>query len=112
MKELDINLYFGIGNGYTAEDEASSVEFSDELYSQMKEVFALTGETYLEEYLEEDLTPANKKELKKIIANIREELIEVQYANGDDVDPDTGEEYDFSEMTIEMEIVIPNDWEE
>lgn len=41
----------------------------------------------------------------------KEELIEVQHDNGDDCNPDTGEEYDFSKLKIEIEIVVPEEWE-
>lgn len=113
MNELDINLYFSLGNGYTAEDEACDIELSNGLYNKLKEIYISTGETYLQNILDEDnLVQAHKQELEKIISELKEELIEVQYANGDDTDPDTGEEYDFSEMMIDMEIVVPEEWEE
>ena len=113
MKTLDINFYFGFSSHYTAEDEATDIDFSDSLYNKLREVYIDSGETYLGTILEEgNLSPKQYEELSKIIEQLKEDLIEAQHDNGDDCDPDTGEEYDFSELQIDMEIVVPEDWEE
>ena len=83
-KELDLKYYFGFG-GYTAEEEAYGVEFSEELYQRIKEIYQACGETNLESILQdEELSDKLKHELSKLIAAQKEELIEVQHDNGDD----------------------------
>ena len=113
MKELDINFYFGFGIGYyTAEDIAYDIEFSDSLYNRLRSIYESTGETYLQSILDtEELATKQFKELENKIATLREDLIEVQYDNGNHIDPDTGEEYDFSELIVDMEIVVPDEWD-
>ena len=112
MQYLNLNFYFGFYGGYTAEDEAADVIFSDALYSKIKEIYIDTGETNLESILEENEISANlQKELKRIINKQKKELIELQHENGDDYDPETGEEYDFSELQIDIEINVPEEWD-
>ena len=112
MKELDLHFYFEIGNGYTAEDEACDIDFSDDLYDRLREIYMESGEVNLGTILEyEELSEEQQKELRKIIDEQTQDLIEVQHDNGDDYDPETGEEYDFSELLVEIEIVVPSEWE-
>ena len=113
MKELDLHFYFGFDDGYTAEEEAYSIDFSDDLYDRLREIYMESGETNLGTILEcEELSAKQRKELKKIIKEQRKDLIDVQRSNGDDYDPDTGEEYDFSELIVDIEIIVPEDWED
>lgn len=113
MRQLDIHFYFGFGDGYTAEDEACYIDFSDSLFNKLKEIYYECGDTNLQSILDtEELTEDQTEEIKNIIHTLREELISVQHDNGDDIDPETGEEYDFSELIIDMEIVVPDDWDE
>lgn len=113
MKTLDITFYFGFDSYYTAEDEATDIDFSDALYEKLKEIYSESGNTDLVSILDtEELPKKLYKELKKIVDELRTDLIDVQSSNGDDVDPDTGEEYDFSQLMIQMEIVIPEEWDE
>lgn len=111
MKHLDIIFYFGFGDGYTAEDEACYVDFSDDLYNKLKEIYIDCSDANLQSILDtEELTKEQTKELQGIIDALKEDLISVQHDNGADIDPETGEEYDFSELIIDMEINVPNDW--
>lgn len=111
MKQLDVKFYYGYGHycGHTAEDEASDIDFSDSLYNKLKQIYIKTGETYLHTILdEEDLTPEQHKELEQIIQELKDDLISAQ----DSFNPDTGEEYDFSDLIIYIDIVVPDEWEE
>lgn len=109
MKQLDVKFYYGFYGDYTAEDEACDIDFSDSLYNKLKKIYIESGETYLQTILdEEDLTPKQHKELEKIIHELKDDLI----SNQDSCDPDTGEEYDFSELIIDIEIIVPDEWEE
>lgn len=113
MKQLDVKYYYGFYGDYTAEDEAYEIDFSDSLYNKLKKIYLESGETYLQSILdEEDLTPKQHKELEKIIQELKDDLISVQDYNGNSCDPDTGEEYDFSDLIIDIEIVVPDEWEE
>ena len=112
MKELDLSFSFGFLDGYMAEDNASWVAFSDELYNKLRSIYQECGENELCSILEtEDLENALKDELNKIIQLQKEELIELQHDNGDDFDPDTGEPYDFDDLIIKVFIDIPCDWD-
>lgn len=113
MRSLDLICSFGFRGGYTAEDDATDVEFSDSLYKAIKNIYAETGETYLEAILESgELSESQYRELERIIDEQKLELISVQHINGADHDPDTGEEYDFSELLIDIEINVPEEWDE
>ena len=115
MKQLDVKLYYGFGHycGHTSEDEASDIDFSDSLYNKLKKIYIESGETYLHTILdEEDLTPKQHKELEKIIQELKDNLISDQYSNGNFCNPNTGEEYDFSDLIIYIDIVVPDEWEE
>ena len=108
---LDVAFVFGFGD-YCAEDEASDIEFSDALYARLKEIYQDSGETDLCDILEnEDLEKGLKKELKKIVTELRNDLIEVQHDNCDDYDPDTGEEYDWDNVMLQINIVVPDGWD-
>jgi len=112
MKQLDLTFAFGFPGGYTAESDASWIDFSDELYERLKSIYQDSGENELCSILEfEDLSPELEAELQKIVQQQKDELIEVQHDNGDDYDPDTGEAYDFSGLIIEIYIDVPEDWE-
>ena len=111
MKELDLTFSFGFPGGYTAEENATFIEFSDELYNQLKSIYQDCGENELCTILEtEELDSALEEELQNIVQQQKADLIEVQHENGDDSDPDTGEPYDFDELIIEIYIDIPEDW--
>ena len=112
MKTLDLNLSFGFYGGYTAEDEAADIEFSNKLYKALKKIYQESGDDELCSILEnEDLDEELAQELETIITQQKEALIELQHENGDDCDPDSGEPYDFDELIIEIYINIPEDWE-
>lgn len=109
MKQLDVKFYYGFYGEYTAEDEASDIDFSDSLYNKLKKIYIESGETYLQTILdEENLTAKQHTELEKIIQELKDELISCH----DSCNPDTGEEYDFSDLIIDIEIVVPDEWEE
>ena len=113
MKELDLNFEFGFLGGYTAEDTAYSIEFSEGLYERLREIYTETGKNELGDILDtEPLDLQLREELAVIIKEQKEALIEVQHENGDDCDPETGEEYDFSDLSIEIYIDVPVEWEE
>lgn len=112
MKTLDLNFSFGFSGGYTAEDEATEIEFSNKLYKALKKIYQESGDDELCSILEnEELDEDLVQELETIITQQKETLIELQHENGDDCDPDSGEPYDFDEMMIEIYINIPEDWE-
>lgn len=112
MKQLDLTFSFGFPGGYTAEDNASWIDFSDELYNQLKSIYQDCGENELCTILEtEELDAALEEELRDIVQQQKADLIEVQHDNGDDYDPDTGELYDFDELIIEIYIDVPSDWD-
>ena len=112
MKELDLTFSFGFPGCYTAEETASYIEFSDELYASLKGIYEATGENELCSILEAgQLSNPLQQELTQIVNQQKEDLIEIQHENGDDFDPDTGELYDFDELIIEIYIDIPLDWE-
>ena len=62
--------------------------------------------------LSSKLSSDEAEELEEIMELLKEEIIDVQHSNGDDIDPEIGEEYDFSDLIIDLEIVVPEDWEE
>lgn len=108
---LDVEFVFGFDD-YCAEDEASDIEFSDALYARLKEIYQDSGETDLCDILEnEHLEKEVKKELKKIVKELRNDLIDVQRSNGDDCDPYTGEEYDWDNLMLQINIVVPDNWD-
>ena len=112
MKELDLTFSFGFPGGYTAEENASWVEFSDELYEELKSIYQECGENELCTILETmNLDVALEHELREIIRQQKDDLISVQHDNGDDYDPDTGEPYDFDELVIKIYIDTPADWD-
>ena len=109
MKQLEVKFYYGFYGEYTAEDEAYDIDFSDSLYNKLKKIYIESGETYLQTILDEEkLTPKQHKELEKIIQELKDDLISCH----DSFDTDTGEEYDFSDLIIDIEIVVPDEWEE
>ena len=108
---LDVEFVFGFDD-YCAQDYASDIDFSDALYARLKEIYQDSGETDLCDILEyEHLEKGLKRELKKIVKELRSDLIEVQHDNGDDCDPYTGEEYDWDELMLQINIVVPDDWD-
>lgn len=113
MKHLDFKFYFGFDDDYTAENEACYISVSDSLFNKLKGVYKDSFEVNLQNILDnEELTANQEKELAKLIETLKEDLISVQHDNGDDYDPYTGEEYDFSQLIIDIEVVPPEDWDE
>ena len=113
MQHLEFKFYFGFDDDYTAENEACYISVSDGLFNKLKEVYKDSFEVNLQNILDdEELTAEQAKELAELIAMLKEDLISVQHDNGDDYDPDTGEEYDFSQLIIDIEVMPPEDWDE
>ena len=61
---------------------------------------------------EEQLTAKQKVELQKLIEEVKNDLIFNQHYDGNNIDPDSGEEYDFSELIIDIEVVPPEEWDD
>lgn len=113
MKELDIKFYFGFEYYYAGEDKATNIEVSEELYERLHDIYIESGTVELISILE-DMDPYAEEyeELEQLIEQQRDKMIENRELKGDNVDPETGEEFELSDIHIEMEIVVPEEWDE
>lgn len=112
MKEIDIKYYFGFEYYFAGEDEATGIEISDELYDVLRKNYNESGSVELISIFEDmEQNDEEYDELEQFIEKLREELIEAQKSNRKNIDPETGEEFDFAELNIEMEIVVPEEWD-
>ena len=111
MKKIDIKYFFGFEYYFAGEDEAVDIEISDELYSWLEKSYTDSGTVELVSILEDmERDEVSYDELEQLIEKLRENLVEVQKANKSNIDPETGEVFDFTELNIEMEIVVPDEW--
>ena len=111
MKELNIKFYFGFE--YYADEEAKKVEISDELYERLQEIYNESGAIELTS-IYEYMVPADDEyeELEQLIAELKDELIGILESKGENIDLETGEQTDLSELNVEIEIVVPDEWDE
>ena len=109
MKQLDIIYHISLDGKYSGEDQAFDIDFSNSLYNKLKRIYIETCETDIQIILNEgNLTPKQRNELEKIVQELKDDFI----SNQDSYNPETGEEYDFSEFIIDMEVDVPDEWDE
>lgn len=117
MAEINIEYCFGFGRPDCGYDYAEDVEISDELYEHLQSAYQEYGEAELTAITDdEDITAEWPYELKEeldiIINKLTDELIDCQRSDGNHIDPDTGEEYDFDNMFVRISVETPDEWEE